>query len=68
LVAIPRGCLPADQTTAAGAAAVLSTAQNYRVPDVRTGDKPWCPLEIDLDDSASSEGSLWDSSTDLLAK
>ncbi|KAJ7334009.1 hypothetical protein DFH08DRAFT_1019872 [Mycena albidolilacea] len=31
------------------------------------GDKHWCSLEIDLDNSASSEGSLWDSSTDLLA-
>lgn len=60
MVAIP-------QRTAAGAPAVLSTAQDHRVPDVRAGDKPWCPLEIDLDDSASIEGSLWDSSTNLLA-
>ncbi|KAJ7889155.1 hypothetical protein B0H14DRAFT_3855856 [Mycena olivaceomarginata] len=58
---------PIDETAAAGPAAVLSTAQDHRVADVRAGDKPWCPLEIDLDDSASSEGSFWDSSTDLLA-
>jgi hypothetical protein len=49
---------PIDETTAAGAAAVLSTAQAHQVPDIRAGYKPWCPLEIDLDDSASSEGSF----------